>query len=182
MAFFSIFGERAELGVRMLVPYTAILALLILNIVAMSYPMTGGIKSPLFLMAIYYWSIYRPTLLPALIVFLAGCAIDLMGGLPLGLHALVFVATQWIVTDQRRLLMAQPFVVIWIAFGIISLVCTLLQWLILGALTGGFSSLKPILFSVALGIALFPLVNFLLHGTHKILPAPYHGFAIKLRR
>ena len=182
MAFFSMFTDRAELGVRMLVPYAAIFALLILNIVATSYPMTGNIKSPLFLMVIYYWSIYRPTLLPVLVVFLAGCAIDLMGGLPLGLHAFVFIIAQWIVTDQRRFLMAQPFVVIWIGFGLISLVGTLLQWVVLGTLTGGFGPLKPILFSVALGIALFPLVHFLLHWTHKVLPASYHGYSIKLRR
>jgi rod shape-determining protein MreD len=152
MGSFSTLAERADASVRMIVPY-ALMALI-------------------FLMCIYYWSIYRPALVPVVLVFAAGILMDLLGGVPLGFNALIFVLMQWVVTDQRRFLLAQPFVMIWVVFAFLSLAAMMIQWALFGLAHFNWPSLKPLGFSFIMGVAVFPAIFVLLHLTHKILPSP----------
>ncbi len=172
MSLVSTFSERLEHGARTILPYSLMLLLLLLNSVSVPYVMSGDVKAPLFLMAIYYWSIYRPTLIPPWVAFAAGIATDLLGGLPVGLNACVFVLAQWIVSDQRRFLMGQSFFMIWLGFLVLSVIASLLEWSIFGLVNLQWTPLRPLAFSIALGFACFPLVCLLLHWTHKILPLP----------
>lgn len=174
MASFSTFAERIDAGARLLVPYGFMALLFILNVVAISYPLSGAVKAPLFLMGIYYWALYRPTLFPIGVVFAAGLLLDLFSGLPLGLNALVFVLVQWSVRDQRRFLMGQPFMMVWIGFVLLSAATGLLQWVLFGIAAGlSWPPLYPLCISVAFGAAMFPFVCIVLHLTHKLLPAPH---------
>ena len=173
MASFSTFAERLDTGTRLLVAHSVIAMLFILNIVAISYPLSGPVKAPLFLMAIYYWAIYRPTLMPSFLVFFAGILLDLLSGLPIGLNALAFVMTQWIVRDQRRFLMGQNFLMIWIGFILLSIIAGLVQWALFGLVNLHWPPLYPLWISTAFGGSIFPFVCVVLHLTHKILPAPH---------
>lgn len=180
MAFFSSWTERAETGLRLCSACFLMLVLLIFNVIAISYPFSGVIRAPFFLMAIYYWSIYRPTLVPSWFVFIAGSLIDLLSGLPLGLNALIFVLTQWIVADQRRFLMGQSFLMIWVGFAVVSAIAGGVQWTVFGLINGAsWPSLLPAAFSVFSGIVIFPVISLLLHLSHKILPAPRPLFTLK---
>ncbi len=172
MSLISTFSERLELGARTVLPYSLMALLLLLNSVSVPYAMSGDVKAPFFLMVIYYWSIYRPTLIPPWLAFCTGIITDLLGGLPVGLNACVYVLVQWIVSDQRRFLMGQSFIMIWIGFLVLSVLSELLEWMIFGMVNYQWTPLKPLVFSVGLGSACFPLIGLLLHWTHKILPAP----------
>jgi rod shape-determining protein MreD len=134
--------------------------------------MSSDVMAPLFLLGLYYWSIYRPTMIPPWLAFSAGIINDLVGGLPVGLNACVYVLAQWIVSDQRRYLMGQSFVMIWLGFLVLSAGAALLEWLMFGLAAQHLIPLRPLVFSVGLGFACFPLVCLLLHWTHKILPVP----------
>jgi rod shape-determining protein MreD len=180
MGYFSTWSERTEAGARLIAPYSLMALLLIFSIISFSFPVTGSIKAPLLLMAIYYWAIYRPTLIPAWLVFGAGILVDLISGIgAVGVSALVFVIVQWIVTDQRRFLMGQSYLMIWIGFMLVSIVSGLMQWMIFGMLNGVWPPLEQLAFSILLGGALFPVISTLLHLTHKILPEPRGGFTLK---
>lgn len=182
MGYFSTGTERAEAGIRYVAPYSLMAVLLVLNCVSFTFPVAGAVKSPLVLMAIYYWAIYRPTLIPAWLVFAAGIAMDLVSGIPaVGSTALVFVIVHWIVGDQRRYLMGQSFLMTWIGFVIVSGAAALAQWGIFGLVNGGWPPIRPLGFSILLGVALFPLVSMLLHLTHKILPEPRTGYMSKAK-
>jgi rod shape-determining protein MreD len=183
MGYFSTWTERAEAGVRLVVPYSLMAVLFIFNVVSLSFPRTGSITAPLILMAIYYWSIYRPTLVPAWLAFITGVFVDLLSGIStVGVSALVFVMVQWLVTDQRRFLMGQSFLMIWIGFAIVSIAALFLQWLVYGILGGAWLPTEPLGFSILLGMALFPVISMLLHLTHKILPQPQASFMMKNQR
>ena len=173
MASFSTFAERIDTGVRLLAAHCVIALLFIFNIVAISYPLSGPVKAPLFLMAIYYWAIYRPTLMPAWLVFIAGILLDLLSGVPVGLNTIVFMLIQWSVRDQRRFLMGQNFLMIWIGFVVLSVMAGLLQWAMFGLVNWGWPPLTPLWMSTAFGGSIFPFVCVILHLTHKILPAPH---------
>ncbi len=171
MSLFTTFTDHFESGARKFLPYSLIVLLLLLNCMSVPFVMGGGIKAPLFLMGLYYWSIYRPTLIPPWMAFAAGMVADLLGGLPVGLSAAIFVLVQWSISDQRRFLMGQSFVMIWFGFFLLSTFTGLLQWLVFGLINLHWPSIKPLFFSILLGQALFPLVNILLHWTHKFLPS-----------
>lgn len=160
---------------RLCVAHALVGLLFVLNIVSVSYPLSGLVKAPFFLMAIYYWSIYRPTLMPAWVVFIAGCLMDFISGFPLGLSALLFLAVRWLVSDQRRFLMGQNFMVVWFGYMIVSAAFLIANWGLFSLINMQLLSLKPLWVSLSLGIVLFPIVCILLHLTHKILPAPRTG-------
>jgi rod shape-determining protein MreD len=164
--------EHFDTGARKLLPYSLMLLLLLLNSVHLPFSAGSDIKAPLFLIGLYYWSIYRPTLIPPWMAFTAGILADLLGGLPLGLNACVFVIVQWTISDQRRFLMGQSFVMIWFGFLLLCLFSSFAEWCIFGLMNMAWPSLKSLAFSILLGMALFPFISVILHWTHKILPAP----------
>lgn len=172
-------ADNALTVLRLMVPFIWIFLLFILNLVAVSHPFPAEIKAPLFLMAIYYWSIYRPTLLPLWLVFIAGCLFDLISGYPLGLNALVFVMAQWFISTQRRFLTGQSFVMIWLGFAMLALLSGIVQWAVFGLFSAVWLPPGGALLSVLLGVTIFPVVCIILHITHKVLPAPLMVFGLK---
>ncbi len=115
-------------------------------------------------------------MIPPWLAFLAGLATDLLGGLPVGLNACAFVLVQWIVSDQRRFLMGQSFIMLWIGFVVLSILVGLFQWLLFGLMQMHWTPIKPIAFSVGVGLASFPIICLFLHWTNKILRAPTSSF------
>lgn len=171
MSFFSSFTEHFESGIRKFLPYSLLVFLLLLNAVPIPFVMSGDVKVPLFLMGVYYWSVFRPSFLPPWLAFVAGVIVDLLGGLPLGMNASIYVLVQWIISDQRRFLMGQSFIMIWVGFLIVSIMAGCFGWLVFGLANWMWPPIKPIFFSVMFGGAFFPLVCVALHWTHKILPS-----------
>jgi rod shape-determining protein MreD len=171
MSFLMGLSERVEAGARKALPYGLLAALFFLSTISVPY-ITTDLKAPFFLMGLYYWSIYRPTLIPPWMAFAAGIICDFITGMPLGLNACIFVLAQWLVSDQRRFLMGQSFIMLWFGFLLLSLLTGLMQWMILGLVGAAWPSLTPLWFSIGLGFALFPVVCIILHWTHKALPVP----------
>ena len=169
---FSTFGERLDFIVRASAAYGLMAILFILNIASLPPPLSISVKIPFILIAIYYWSIYRPTFLPAIFVFAAGLLFDLLSGAPLGLNALIFMAAHWIIADQRKFLMAQSFFVIWLGFIMLDTTVMLVQWLVYGLIQMNFASILTIIPDIIIGGVAYPFIAFLIHLSHKILPEP----------
>lgn len=163
--------ERLEAAGRMFVPYALMAVLFILNVISAPYPLSMIFKAPFFLMAVYYWSIYRPALIPPWLIFLIGLLLDLLSGLPLGLNAAIFLLCRMAVTDQRRFLASQNFVMLWIGFTLVHICFVLAQWLVFSLIHRQWFPFLETGFVVVLGIALFPAVCVFLHLTHRVLRA-----------
>lgn len=56
-----------------------IVMLVLLNVASLSLPHAGDLKPFFVLIAVYFWSINRPTLMPALYTFLLGVMLDILG-------------------------------------------------------------------------------------------------------
>ncbi len=172
MGSFLAFSERLDVFARLSVACGVLLLFFILNIVVIPFPFIGALKAPFFLMAIYYWAIYRPTLVPLWLVFVAGCLMDLLGQTPFGFTALVLVLAQWFTSSQRRFLLAQPFIMIWLGFSVLYTASLFLKWGVVSVVEIQFLPLNNLWVMAFFGVTLFPPVCFLLHLTHKILPVP----------
>lgn len=128
------------------------------------------VKPCFILMAVYYWSIFRPTILPPPSVFAIGLVIDVLSGLPVGLNAAILVAAQWIVWGQRRYLASQSFVVLWTGFALVCCAAALAQWGLFGLTRMAWLPLAPVAVSCGIGILLFAPVSALLGFVHRMLP------------
>lgn len=176
-----VFTEQVDNGLRFAVPYALMAVLFILNITFLSFPLSYGLEPPLILMMIYYWSIYRPTLVPVWLVFTVGLLFDFISALPIGLHGFIYIAVRWLVTDQRLLLASQSFFAVWTGFVVVSLLSVVLEWTLFGLINMHWPPFAPSLSIFLSGVFLFPFVSITLHLTHKLLPAftDQYGMTIK---
>lgn len=169
---FSTFGERFDFSIRVCVTYAVLFTLFLLNVITLPIPFPGAVKIPFILMAVYYWSIYRPTLIPSALVFIAGLLLDLLLHEPVGLNALILVLVHWLIVDQRSFLIGQSFLVVWFIFVLLNSALTLVEWVISGMINWQWVSFTTILPELLIGLVVFPIVCVVLHLSHKILPEP----------
>lgn len=148
---------------------------LLLNVASFSLPHASDYKPFFLLMAVYYWSIYRPTVMPFLYTFVLGLVMDLLTSVPPGLNALSLVLLQMIVQKSRLFLMGQPYIMVWLGFVIVCFVNALFIWLVMCGFTV-FTPVWPSLIAALLSIFIFPLVSLALHSVHKILPMTANPF------
>jgi len=169
---FSTLSEKADFIARVSLAYGVLLMLFFMNIAVVPIPMVASLDLPLVLMAIYYWAIHRPTLMPPALVFLIGVLFDLLSAGLLGLNALIFTLANMLIANQRSFLLAQPFIVQWVGFALISAGALILNWFISALASWSWISPFSQIQDYGLGILIFPLITFFLHMSHRVLPAP----------
>jgi len=154
--------QRMDLLARQLTPSILTLALVVLNAVPLHLPELSRIAPLLPLMAIYHWAIFRPRLLPASVVFLIGVLQDVLGGTPVGVNALVFLAVYGAVLSQKRFLTGKSFAILWLGFALIAAGAMALSWLVVSALSVTLVEPRTVIFQYLLTLGLFPAVAWLL--------------------
>ena len=148
---------------RKAVPAGLTLALMLFALTPTHIPGFAPVMPMFALMAIYFWSIYRPEYLGYGAVFSFGLVQDLLAETPIGSSALVFLLCQWVVLYQQKFFNAKPFVVTWFAFIFVAAGAALLRWIAVGLIaTSGFTPPGPSFASYLLTVALYPLVGWLL--------------------
>jgi len=151
--------------------HVSTLVLLLMSTLSFAVPYLSQVRPFLILMAVYYWAIFRPTIMPPVVVFLIGLMLDILTYAPLGLHALLLVAVQWVVRGQRVFLTGQPFVMIWIGFGFTATLYASAQFLIYLMVTSGVPlPTQALVASTALTFSLFPPVSLIFVWLHRLLP------------
>ena len=144
-----------------------LLVLFLLSVVPFRIAHLGEVRPVFMLMAVYYWTILRPS--PPLLIFVLGLALDLLSAYPFGMNALVLVAVQALTAGQRKFLLGQSFLVIWAGFAMVALGAGVVQWALFSLFDLAFVSAKPMLISVVLSAFLFPLLVLPLAAVHKVL-------------
>lgn len=157
------FLQRLDLGARRLMPFGITL---ILMLFAMTPTYITGLShiTPMYaLMAVYFWSIYRPDLLGYGTVFFIGILEDLLAGTPLGSSALILLACQRAVFSQQKFFNSRPFSLIWAAFALLTLGAAFIRWICVGlAGASGFTPFGTVVAGALMTIALYPVVAWVL--------------------
>ncbi|MDR3519088.1 MAG: rod shape-determining protein MreD [Azospirillaceae bacterium] len=157
---------------RNLMPLASTLLLVLLTMVPVVLPGFTAIMPAWGLMAVYYWVVFRPDLLPTSAAFAIGLLQDLLSGTPLGMNALVFVVVHWIVLTQRRFFVSTSFVVLWSGFALVVLIAMSVSWLSYSVLSLTLAPLDAALFQALLSLTVFPVVAVLFIRLHRaFLPA-----------
>ncbi len=80
---------RMNFWARGIVPGFVAVGLLLFSVLPLGLPYFGDVRPLLILIAVFYWSIFWPELMPAILVFAIGLGFDLLAGGPPGIMALV---------------------------------------------------------------------------------------------
>lgn len=162
--------QRIDKIARNLTPLLISLLLVMFSVIPIHIPYYGPIAANIGVMAVFYWVVYRPDLVPPSAAFLIGLWQDMMVGTPLGLNALVLVVVQMALAAQRRFFQGKSFLVVWWAFAMIAFLAAMLGWIFMMALYTVWLTPTPAVFQLLLTIALYPFVTWILARTqHAVL-------------
>ncbi len=123
---------------------------------------------PIFAMAcVFFWSLYRPSSLPAPITALTGVLVDLLGMSPLGLWAVLLLVLQGATLASRRRLIPRSFFLTWLVFSGLGACLFALAWaaqslLALALLPGG-----PVITESLVACGLYPALAAFFIRAHR---------------
>ena len=135
---------------RQTVPVVIMLLLALIGSMPLGAFHTFEIFPMLNIIVIFYWTVYRPDLVPPAVLFLIGLIDDVVMGTPLGLMASIFVLLYGVTLTQRQFFIGKSFYITWLGFSIISAVCIGLIWVLVA------------LFAGRLGIVFIPFIKYTL--------------------
>lgn len=162
--------QRLGLGVRFLLPLATFALFFVLNVVSVPMPYHALVKIPFLLMALFYWSVHRPSIVPPIFAFILGVLLDLLLLSPIGTHALLFVGFTWLVRDQRKVLTGQSFIVVWIGFAVALSIVSFAEWIVMSLLGWSWMPIGSPIMQIVLGVFLYPVMSSFLHFIHRFLP------------
>lgn len=153
--------QRLDLVGRQITPFLITLGLVILALLPLHIPDFAPVVPWLALIAVYYWSVHRPDLMPAAAVFAIGLFHDLAAGTALGVGILILLLVHVLVAAQRRFFISRSFLVVWVGFGFVALGAAILLWLFNAILAGAMIDPRPALFQFLTTVAVYPLLAWL---------------------
>lgn len=154
----STFRARTSHGLWSVLPF--LLALLAAVLTSLPYGLTevaDGTPS-LMLIVVFYWVSRRPALLPPIVILFIGLWHDALIGAPIGLSSLLLLAVRAAIVEQNVIVFSQSFILGWIGFAALCSLVTLVEWLLVSWLQGGFLTLSPFVIQILLSIILYPLI------------------------
>ncbi|MHA1569846.1 MAG: rod shape-determining protein MreD [Alphaproteobacteria bacterium] len=157
------------IGARRLTPLLTTLFLAVLGGLPLYLPGYAAVAPMFALIAVYYWTIHRPDLLPAPAVFAVGLFVDLVSGVPLGVNGLILLLVYAVVLAQRRFFHGKSFLVVWWGFSLVAAVSAMVIWLLLALLSGQFPAPLPVAFQFGVNLAVYPLASWLLARAQRNL-------------
>jgi rod shape-determining protein MreD len=154
---YSIAG-RIQIAILALSPFLLGLALILVSMFPLRLS-EGYLVTPAFaLMPIYFWTLYRPDLMPPIAVFWLGLVQDLLTGGPIGLWCLIYLFTYGFLASQRLFLLTRIQGRGWQGFGLTMAVATLIAWATGTFVYGEFLSPWPLIIQGIVSVVLYPLV------------------------
>lgn len=167
--------NNLDSAARNVTPFLMALALVVIGQLPFSLPGHASVTPFFVLMAVYYWELHRPDLLPVLAVFPIGLLQDALEGEPLGVNAFVLVMVSWIVISQQRFFKGKPFLVVWWGFALVALLAAIARWGLISVLFGVAVSPWAIAFELILTVALYPVLTVAFTLAHRTLPRGDYG-------
>jgi len=122
------------------------------------------------LVAVYYWTVHRPDLMPAGGAFAIGLAADLVSGAPLGLDAFVLTLAHAVTRANRRALMGESFRLVWLGFFAVAAGAGFVYWLAASLFWTTLLPPRALVAQLAVTVAVYPLAAQLFALAQRRLP------------
>jgi len=140
-----------------------------LFVIGMPFGLPGQAElRPVFAMAcVFFWSLYRPSSLPAPLVVCIGLLLDLLGMSPLGLWAVLLLLLHGATLASRRRLVPQSFYMTWTVFSCFAAALSALAWAVQSLLTLNVLPALPLCVELLFAVGLYPAMAAFLIRAHR---------------
>lgn len=163
------FYERLDKLATNLTPFVLSAVLVMFSAMPIYLPTYGPVAPNFALIAVFYWTIYRPDLLPAVAVLFLGLWQDILIGSPFGLNSIALLSAHGAIAFQRTFFQGKSFGVVWWAFGITAALAAFVFWLITMGYHLAVVDPAPLVFQFALTLAVFPFLTWLFARVHHAI-------------
>ena len=154
--------QKVDSRARRILPFGLTMIVLLFGLTPTYVPGLSQITPMYALIAVYFWSIYRPDLLGYGSGFAIGVLEDLLTGAPLGVGALTLLLTQWIVFNQQKFFHAKPFAVTWFTFVLVAFGAAFLKWICIGLVEeSGLTPFGDLFAAYLITVAVYPVIAWL---------------------
>ena len=166
--------RHLDAWLRALVPLAVAIGAVLIDVLPLLGLGPWGLTPFTTLCVVYFWSMYRPDLFTAGAAFATGIVYDALAGLPLGAAALMLLLVRQMVVVQQRFFLARSFLVVWFCFLLLAPAIEIARWLLLSLWWGRVFAFQPVVLSLLLTIALYPVASMLLTRIHNGIPRLAH--------
>jgi rod shape-determining protein MreD len=147
-------------------------AVLLLLSAPLGLPGQAQLQPAWAMACVYFWSLYRPAAMPAMLVFALGLLLDLLAQGPIGIQVLVLLLIHATALRTRRALTRAGFAMVWLVFAGVAAAAAAAEWLLVCLLTWRLVPPWPGFFELGLAAGLYPLLAVYLIGLHRGRAAP----------
>ena len=141
--------SRLGVSLRGLVPFTLGLVFVFITVAPWRLPGLDPVMPMFALMAVFYWSVYRPDWLPYTATFTLGLIQDLLSGTPTGMTALIFLVVQAVV--------------------VVAPAATFTGWFVSSLVYGGVVPVEPVIVQLLLTVLFYPPLTWILGRFHNLI-------------
>ncbi|HUA51241.1 MAG TPA: rod shape-determining protein MreD [Candidatus Sulfotelmatobacter sp.] len=159
--------QRLDLTLRCMTPFVITLFLALVPVLPLHLPHETDLVPAFTLMSVFYWTVYRPDLMPASAVFAIGVIQDFAAGAPLGVTSLILLGTHGVVLGQRRLFVGKPFAMAWAGFALVDAAAAAVSWSFASLLAGEPLAVAASLLQFVVTLAVFPILAWFFVRTHR---------------
>ncbi len=159
--------RRLDAAARYAVPFGSIVAGLFVLGLNFGLPAQAQLRPVYAAACVFFWSLYRPSSLPAPVVVLSGLLLDLLGFSPLGLWALLLLLLHGGVLALRRQLAPQGFLFTWLVFSGFAVALFVLAWGAESLLGQQMLPLRPVLTQSGFALLLYPALAAFFIRAHR---------------
>ncbi len=164
--------RRLDAAARRACPVAACLLAVLMLDAPLQLPGSRELLSGLLLASVFFWSVFRPSSMPAIAVFLIGLFSDLLAGAAPGVTALLLLGVHGVARRRFGALARTGFAALWWTFSLVAVAACLLQWSLVSLLRLQVMLPAPALFEAALACALYPPLSAVLIRAHRGIADP----------
>lgn len=157
---------KLDILARQLFPFVMTLGLVFVGTIPLRLPGQQVLAPSLSLIALFYWSLHRPDLMPAVAAFALGFFHDVLSGAPLGTGAAVYLSVHAVVHWQRQFFHGKSFGVLWLGFSVVLSAAILLGWVLTSMLAGTIVDAHAAVLQAMATIGCFPAMVWALWRWH----------------
>ena len=159
--------RRLDVAARHAFPAAITLFSMLLATAPFGMPGQAQLLPALALGNVFFWSVFRPVAMSPPVVFVIGLFAALVGLAPPGVMVFTLLVVHGLALRLRRVLSAQGFPLMWLAFAAFAAGAALLDWALYSALTLRLMPVGPAVFQCALSVALYPALATVLTRAHR---------------
>ena len=148
---------KSSFGIKKILPFITVLFLIIIMVLPYQYKIIANTMPFLTLIGIYYWSFFKPNLLPIGAVFVLG----------LGLMSLLLIVAQQFIFFQSRHFLEKNFIFNFFIYIMLVIGFGFLSWGITSLYFGVFLDYWEVIIQILLTIALYPIIKLTLSLNNK---------------